>query len=81
MRYFGREDVLHILVSRGKEAGSVEMAPNITVELNGSGDVIGMEILGASTYLRDTVMNTARAQDLKTRVHKGRKVHAVAGTR
>lgn len=38
MMYFEAEDVLHLTISDEPEAGSVELAPNITVELNDQGE-------------------------------------------
>ncbi len=34
MIYFGKDDVLHLNISDEPEMGSVELGPNITVELN-----------------------------------------------
>ena len=53
MRYFEREDVIHIAITEEHERGSVELSPNITAELNERGELIGVEILEASTFLRD----------------------------
>ena len=47
MQYFEQDDVLHIVISDEPEAGSVELAPNITVEVNAVGELIGIEILEA----------------------------------
>ncbi|RQD75982.1 MAG: DUF2283 domain-containing protein, partial [Desulfonatronospira sp. MSAO_Bac3] len=35
--YFEEDDVLHLIVSDDEEAGSVEVTPNITAELNNRG--------------------------------------------
>jgi len=64
MEYFEKEDILHLAVSDEPEAGSVELSPNITAELNEKGDLIGIEILNASTYVRDSIMETAQAKIL-----------------
>jgi uncharacterized protein YuzE len=64
MEYFEKEDILHLAVSGEPEAGSVELSPNITAELNEKGDLIGIEILNASTYVRDSIMETAQAKML-----------------
>lgn len=60
--YFEKEDVLHLVVSEGPEAQSVELSPNITAELNEKGELIGIEILKASSFLRDTIMESAQAK-------------------
>ncbi len=39
-----------------EQADSIELSPNITAELNDRGELIGIEILNASTYLRDSVL-------------------------
>ena len=49
MRYFEKEDILHICISDDKEHNSVELSPNITAELNEDNELIGLEILEAST--------------------------------
>jgi uncharacterized protein YuzE len=64
MEYFEKEDVLHLAVSDEPEAGSVELSPNITAELNKKGELIGIEILKASAYVRDSIMETAQAKML-----------------
>ncbi|MDD1631039.1 MAG: DUF2283 domain-containing protein, partial [Methylococcaceae bacterium] len=35
---------------------SVELSPNITAELNAEGELIGVEILKASIFLRDFIL-------------------------
>jgi len=65
MMYFEKEDVLHLVVSNEPEAGSVELDPNITVELNKKGEMIGIEILGASHFIRDSVMDSIQARVLR----------------
>ena len=64
MTYFEKEDVLHLVLSEGSEAKSVELSPDITVELNSSNELIGIEILKASTFLRDTIVESAQAKML-----------------
>ncbi len=64
MTYFEKNDVLHLAISEEDEAGSVELSPNITAELNDKGDLIGIEILNASTYIRDSILETAQAKVL-----------------
>lgn len=64
MAYFEKEDILHICISDEREAASVELAPNITAELNDKGELIGIEILNAVSYLRDAVLESAQAKIL-----------------
>ncbi len=62
LRYFETEDILHLVIAEGDEAKSVELSPNITVEINGEGQLIGIEILNARDYLRDSLLSTAQAK-------------------
>lgn len=62
MTYFEQEDVLHLVLSDEPEAGSVEIAPNVTVELNEAGELIGVEILRASTFIRDAILESAQGK-------------------
>ena len=65
MRYFENEDVLHLAISREPEAASVELSPNITAELNHEGQLIGIEILNASSYIRDGILESVQAKMLQ----------------
>jgi len=65
MVYFEQEDVLHLALSAEPEAGSVELSPNITVELNEKGELIGIEILNARVFLRDTILESIQARMLQ----------------
>ena len=65
MLYFEREDILHLVMSDEQEANSVELSPNITAELNEKGELIGIEILNASTFVRDTIMEGVQAKVLQ----------------
>lgn len=67
MEYFEAEDVLHLAITGEPEAGSVEVAPNITAELNADGDLIGIEILNASAYIRDSLMESVQARVMNLR--------------
>jgi uncharacterized protein YuzE len=58
MRYFEKEDILHLVVSDEPEANSIELGSNITAELNEKGELIGVEILNASAFLRDSIMES-----------------------
>ena len=64
MLYFEEEDILHLVMSDEEEANSVELSPNITVELNVQGELIGIEILQASIFIRDSLMDTVQAKML-----------------
>ena len=64
MAYFEKDDVLHLAISDEPEAGSIEVSPNITAELNAKGELIGIEILSASTFIRDSVLESVQAKVL-----------------
>ncbi len=62
LTYFEQEDVLHILIAEGPENSSMEIGPNITAELNDKNELIGVEILNASLFMRDAVLESVQAK-------------------
>jgi len=62
MVYFEENDVLHLSISDEPETASVELSPNITAELNEQGELIGIEILNASSFIRDSILESAQAR-------------------
>ena len=62
MTYFEQEDILHFVIAEEEEANSVELSPNITAELNEKGEIIGLEILQASTFVRDVILEGVQAR-------------------
>ncbi len=62
LKYFKDSDIIHVVVSDEKEFNSVEINPNITVELNDKNEIIGIEISDASSYIRDSILDTAQAK-------------------
>ena len=62
MSYFEKEDIIHIQLSDEEEWSSYEISPNITVELNKNKEIIGIEILQASSYLRDNLLESVQAK-------------------
>jgi len=64
MTYFKDEDILHLVISDRKEANSVELSPNITAELDENGELIGIEILDASSFIRDSILESVQAKML-----------------
>ena len=62
MTYFEKEDILHLTLRDEMEAGSVEISPNITAELNESGELIGLEIIQASAFIRDSILESVQAK-------------------
>jgi uncharacterized protein YuzE len=65
VRYFEQEDVLHLTLAEEPESRSLELSPNITVELNDNNELIGVEILNASSFLRDAVLESIQAKTLQ----------------
>jgi uncharacterized protein YuzE len=65
IRYFEQEDVLHLVLAEEPESRSLELGPNITVELNEQDELIGVEILNASAFLRDSVLESVQAKTLQ----------------
>jgi uncharacterized protein YuzE len=62
MRYFEEEDVLHLAIAEGHETQSLELSPNITVELNERNELIGVEILEASSFFRDSILESRQVR-------------------
>ena len=65
MTYFAGDDVLHLAISDEPEARSVELIPNVTVELNAEGELIGIEILNASAFVRDVILESVQGKWLQ----------------
>ena len=63
--FFEQEDVLHLTIAEGLESRSLELSPNITVELNDQNELIGVEILNATSFLRDAVLESIQAKTLQ----------------
>jgi uncharacterized protein YuzE len=64
LSYFEQEDIMHLVISEEEEASSIELSPNITAELNEKGELIGIEILNASTFIRDAILEGVQAKVL-----------------
>jgi uncharacterized protein YuzE len=65
MQYFSDQDILHVLIREGDEAGSVELSPHVTAELDEAGEIIGIEITNATAYVRDNILESAQARLLR----------------
>ncbi|HXU36317.1 MAG TPA: DUF2283 domain-containing protein [Blastocatellia bacterium] len=61
IKYFEQEDVLQLVISDEPEFRSVELNRNITVELNDKNEMIGVEFLKASAFLRDAVLDSIQS--------------------
>lgn len=69
MRYFEKEDILHLTISDDPEANSIEINPNITAELNDLGELIGIEITNASSFIRDSILESTQGKILNLSRH------------
>jgi len=65
LKYFEKEDILHLGISDEPEANSIELSPYITAELNEAGELIGVEIMNATAFLRDSLMESAQFKVLQ----------------
>lgn len=65
LAYFEEEDILHLAIADEPEGGSIELSPNITAELNDKGELIGIEILNASAFIRDSILESVQAKMLR----------------
>lgn len=57
MRHYPKDDLLYVMLQAGEEAKSVEIKPGVTAELNKGGELLGIEILDASVYLRKLIQD------------------------
>lgn len=64
IHYFGQEDLLHLAITEEPESRSLELSPEIPVELNDKDEMIGVEILNASKFLRDAVLESIQVKTL-----------------
>ena len=58
MAHIEQEDILHLAITDEPERDRMELSPNITAELNDEGELIGIEILNASAFIRDSVLES-----------------------
>ena len=70
MVYFEKNDILHLSISDEPEAGSIELSPDVTAEFNEQGDLIGIEIINASSFIRDSILETAQAKLLNLKANR-----------
>lgn len=50
--YDEESDSLYMIISKGRQEGYIELAPNVNLEIGSEGKVIGLEILQASKILK-----------------------------
>ena len=59
IHYDESEDILY-LAKEGEEAEAVEISPGVNMELDDSGELIGVEIFQASHRFRDVIKRMER---------------------
>jgi len=64
MKYFESEDILYLAISDDSENGTIELSPSITAEYNDKGELIGIEILKASDFIRDSIAKFGQGKGL-----------------
>ena len=64
MTYFDTEDILYLLYSEGPQSFSLELTPDITADLNENGNLIGIEILNASSFIEDVILEGKLGKEL-----------------
>jgi len=57
---------LHLLISDEPESNSIELSPHTTAELNEKGELIGVEILNATAFLRDSILESVQFKMMQT---------------
>lgn len=72
MVYFAQEDILHLAISDEPETSSIEISTNITAELNEAGELIGIEIINASAFIQNTILESAQAKILNLATSEAR---------
>ena len=65
MESFNKEDILHMAISDEPAARSVGLILNIAAELNSKGELVSIEILNASDFVRDSILESVQAKMLK----------------
>lgn len=65
VNYDSKSDVLFIATKRGEEEEFIEIAPGVNVELDERGEVIGIEILNASRFLKPIAKPLIRQMHLE----------------
>jgi len=61
--YFPNDDIIHILIKEGKEHSHKEIEANIIAEYYENNELIGIEILNAGDYLKQTLIEKYKELD------------------
>ena len=66
LNYDAKTDVLYIATRRANEEEFVEITPGVNVELDERGEVIGIEILNASRFLKPVMKSLLKPRQFET---------------
>ena len=58
LEYFKKDDAIFFCIKEGLEYESVEVAPDVTVELGKNNEIIGIEMLNASKHFRKNIISS-----------------------
>ncbi|MDJ0556759.1 MAG: DUF2283 domain-containing protein [Microcoleaceae cyanobacterium MO_207.B10] len=62
MTSFEKEDILHFTMTNEPEVRSLEINPNITPELNETGELIRIEIINSSAFIRYSILESVQGR-------------------
>ena len=65
VKYFKEDDVLLFNIKPGVEFKSIEIAPDITVELGKKDEIIGIEILNVSKHFTKNIVKNFQTSDVR----------------
>jgi uncharacterized protein YuzE len=58
LRYYEESDILYFFLKEGMEKRNIEVVPGVTIELNNKNEIIGIEILDASKFVKNYILKT-----------------------
>ena len=62
LKYYEESDVLYYLISEGEEDSAIELTPGVTVELNKEKEISGIEILDASKFMKNFIVENFQSK-------------------
>ena len=69
VNYDSKSDIVYIVTKKGREEAFVEIAPGINVEMDVDGQVIGIEIMNASRFLKPVMKPLYRHMQTALKTH------------
>jgi uncharacterized protein YuzE len=58
LKYYEESDILYFFLKEGMEKRNIEVVPGVTIELNNKNEIIGIEILDASKFVKNYILKT-----------------------